>query len=67
MRKCVVYGGCGGLGREIVNYLKIKGVWTLSGQILSRESGHYQVRSCQGNMDIIRSDLVKGFDIIRSD
>ena len=27
---------------------------------MSRESEHYQVRSCQGSLDIIRSDLVKG-------
>jgi len=30
MGKILVYGGCGGLGREIINYLKSSGYWVLS-------------------------------------
>ena len=31
MMKVIVYGGCGGLGRQIVEYLKGEGFWVLSG------------------------------------
>ena len=29
--KVIVYGGCGGLGRVVVEHLKAAGYWVLSG------------------------------------